>query len=398
MNPIYKEMESILLKQYKLGNTRHKSRQTLKQNQVLYQSIQDSVISSENSLKAHIRGARTLSRCLTTLGVTTLSKVTPALASHLLFLRQAGMPIWNKPLSAWTVSADMLTLNHILYGEGYWIEPLTKEKANQLNKKSLQEGNNLLLDLPGYSIDKATQTLFVDFYREEGGKSQGFHTHPGHIKYPIQLKLQPRRNKERRKNDFNLQDWMSDHPISVKNNQEALLLGRAFGFRRHELIGRDGYYNREIIPSTFGLTSNNILVALIIGKGGEFRLAPVREDLSQAVQSIQLSNGKTLYDLAKDHPLNPIDKQPKKILKNHLSKAFKEETKLFDHLLGRPSSKLPFQALRRDYAQEKLKELSKDYPNSPDHTIKGVTAPKEAWEEISDHLGHNRLSVLSSYF
>lgn len=395
---IFDEMKKIILKQYKLGNTTYSSRQASKKDKALYNSIQDSVITSQASLNAHKRAVRTLVRVCEEMGIKELKDITPELASHMLFLRQAGMPIWNKPLSAWTVSADMLTLNHLLYGEGYWLEPLTKDKANQYNQEALKKGINLLEDLPGYSIDKENRQVFVDFYREEQGKSQGFHTPPGHIKYPIDLALQPRRVAERTKNDFTWDDWFNDHPISVKNNQEALLIGRAFGFRRHELIGREGYYNREIIPSTFGLDSNNRMIALIIGKGGEFRTAPVRLDLQKEVENIQLSNGLTLYQLAQQHPMNPIDQKEKKDLRNHLSKAFKEEAKVFDNLLGRPSGKLPYQALRRDYAQARLEEVLPHYPQEDIISLNGKEAPRGAFEEVSKDLGHNRVSVMASYF
>lgn len=173
--------------------------------------------------------------------------------------------------------------------------------------------------------------------------------------------------RSREQKDYNKQ-------YNPKNWQKQIDMARAFGIRRESFVTGD-YRLRE---GSLYRVDGKLYVA-VVEKGGKFRNAEVREDMQKTIEQ-HFPNIQEREALYTEHEFREA------YAKGELGSA------LFD----RYTSKIDNHAFRREYAQEKYKELvnrlkdpKKDYYKEYD---------KRAIAEVSKNLGHNRLRVVVEHY
>lgn len=231
-------MKMELNRQWNIGKSR--SRQADKS--YTHDFAQRSIIYSRNSYDTHVRRMNTFNKWLKSSGIKAkkLDDISRDVASQYLMYQQ------EYGASAWTVSADMLMLNHVGVGSGNWDEPISKRSIKNEY---------------GY-VMKRRRLESIQHNRQLTGK-----------------------------------EWIDRHQRSYENHHEQLELSRAFGLRRSEVVG--GATNNGVRPQSF-IQHDSRMYVQTIGKGGKYRVSQCLDqynDLmyarygSNALQKPSNSNG-----------------------------------------------------------------------------------------------------------
>jgi len=149
------------------------------------------------------------------------------------------------------------------------------------------------------------------------------------------------------------------------NYLDQITVAKAFGLRRESICG--GQY--QIRPSSICKSGDGRIYAEVVEKGGRYRAAPCRQEYADDV--MQILGGR----ISEREPA-----ADKRVFTDRYNKT--QEDPLFD----RYTSKIPNHAFRAEYAQGLYAELRDQ--GIPD---------RDARQEVSYALGHNRLSVLRNY-
>ena len=165
----------------------------------------------------------------------------------------------------------------------------------------------------------------------------------------------------------------------------AIRVGRAFGFRLNEVCTIRVEHIEKAMTQTGGLR--------VLGKGGKYRSLPIKTDE-------QRDAVRKLYDYARNNHLQKgdfiisenkyrgVEAQKKSIqswICNHRDKFMdKNRAAVIEPGKKRKTERISFHGLRYDFAQEKKANLDKE----------GV---KNSEKEVSQSLGHNRVSITRHY-
>lgn len=261
----------------------------------------------------------------------------------------------EKGLSAATIGADALMINHLMIGSGLWSpkERVIKSQIATMPKRSYLERRNKLLTSS---------------------------------------------------------EWRAQHPEDYQKFKDQIDTIRAFGLRRRESFSvRSQASTQGFGPKSIYRGPDGRLEALVRGKGGKIRFAPVREDLSDRMEQLY---GQYARPARAD------------LLSSDTYRRVMAQNKPFYADL--PHS-IPAHIFRAEYAQRRLQELNKhSYSGTrtvksyvrdghkPDGKWRWKQATKtinlaDTWQvgaykaqygaffELSKDLGHNRLDVLRHY-
>lgn len=261
----------------------------------------------------------------------------------------------DKGLSASTLNADALMINHLMIGSQYWKpeERIIKSKISGMPKRSYLERRNKLLTSD---------------------------------------------------------EWRRFYPDRYQRYRDEIDTIRAFGLRRREMFSVHSQAKSEGFgPQSVYRDESGRLLALVRGKGGKIRLAPVRDALCNRMEELY---GCYAYPVTEE------------LLKKEVYHRHMRANKPF--YVDMPHS-IPAHIFRAEYAQERLKELDKvaysgtrtvktyvRNGHKPDGRWHWVASTKEinlsdnwqvgaykaqygAFFELSKELGHNRLDVLHHY-
>lgn len=181
-------------------------------------------ISSKNSLIQHQKQWKPFAEFVTNVyKIKTLSKV--ELWMIVEFIQQEVM----KGLAEKTLKSRITAINHVMVGSGVW-------KENQkVSLSQLRETGNL---------------------PKQKGPSQVY-------------------------KELTAAEWRDRHKKEYDKNQEVIDLARAFGLRKCEIFGKDGAYKGLTLRNLGHIEGSQTLFVEVIGKGGKYRVAEVREDFSQ---------------------------------------------------------------------------------------------------------------------
>lgn len=307
-------------------------------------------IYSYRSYEIHWKRAQTFAQWLkeqTT--VRSMDEISREIAiQYLIYQRDRG-------LSASTIGADALMINHLMIGSRHWRpeERVTKSQIAGMPKRSYLEHRN--------------KTLTASEWRE--------------------------RNLE----------------IYQKYRDQIDTL-RAFGLRRRESFSvRSQASTQGFGPKSIYRGSDGRLEALVRGKGGKIRFAPVRADLADRMEQLYGQYARPAHD---------------DLLKPDIYKRVTAQNRPF--YADMPKS-VPAHIFRAEYAQKRLQELDrqsyrgtrtvKTYVrdgHKPDGSwhwkqstkninlsdpwqVGAYKAQYGAFFELSKDLGHNRLDVLRHY-
>ena len=261
----------------------------------------------------------------------------------------------DRGLSASTIGADALMINHLMVGSRRWKpeERIIKSQIADMPKRSYLERHNKLLTAS---------------------------------------------------------EWRERNPEAYQKFQDEIDTIRAFGLRRRESFSvRSQAKSEGFGPKSVYRRSDGRLAAIVRGKGGKIRLAPVREDLSDRMEQLY---GKFARPVRTDL-LNP----------DIYRRVMGQNRPFYNDL---PHS-IPAHIFRAEYAQKRLQELDKQ-PYHGTRTVKNYVRdghkPDGSWRwkqstktikladtwqvgaykaqygaffELSKDLGHNRLDVLRHY-
>lgn len=173
--------------------------------------------------------------------------------------------------------------------------------------------------------------------------------------------------RSREQKDYNKQ-------YNPKNWQKQIDIARGFGIRRESFVTGD-YRLRE--GSLYRV--NDKLYVAVVEKGGKFRNVEVREDMQKTIEQHfpNVQERETLYS------------------EREFREAY-EKGELGSVLFDRYTSKIDNHALRREYAQEKYKEIVNRLKDARNDYYKEYD--KRAIAEVSKNLGHNRLRVVVKHY
>lgn len=145
--------------------------------------------------------------------------------------------------------------------------------------------------------------------------------------------------------DLTASEWRERHTRAYRNNKDLIDIARAFGLRRGEILGKS-------VNGYAGVTFSNIgyfpgskkLFIETIGKGGKYRVAPVREDMAKEMWEKYGTQAKEYSRSYFDKPLS----ERVAILKAETQKAQK--------LFKNSKSHIPLHINRNEYVEKLLKE------------------------------------------
>lgn len=162
-----------------------------------------------------------------------------------------------------------------------------------------------------------------------------------------------------------------DHKFNAKNYERQIAFAQAFGCRRESVYG--GQYQVKDV-SLFRY--NGHIYASFIEKGGRYREAPCLSSMQPTVE-------KMFPNIQEREPLT--------------KQQFQELYQLSqDHLFDRYTTKIDNHAFRHEYARNLYQELLEQRDQEPQNLYRGYN--KEILQEVSEALGHSRLSVVVEHY
>lgn len=308
-------------------------------------------IYSDKSYKTHLGRARKFADYCKQNSVKKLDEITPEFAKEYLISER------NQNLSASTIGADALCINHLMIGGGYWHEKEKLKKAKIAN-------------MPKRSTSIAKQ-------REK-----------------------PLTSKE----------WRERYPSKYAKYECQIDTIRAFGLRRRELTGgtskngRDGLGDRSLYRAKDGS-----IWAITQGKGGKIRWTQCRQDLQAKMEELYGDKIRPISERPHNtaqfkHNLainKPFYKPYSHRIPSHIFRADYAQHKLSELASKTFSGYHVYSYYKRAGINEKGKmtysRVEKYHDLNSSHTIGAFTAPYGAFYKLSNMMGHNRLDVLDSY-
>lgn len=145
-------------------------------------------------------------------------------------------------------------------------------------------------------------------------------------------------------------EWREREPRAYQKHKEVVDFARAFGLRRSEIEGKSKTGYNGITFSNIGyLKGSNKLFVEVIGKGGKYRFASVREDMAKEMWN---KYGKQAKEYSPDYFAKPLEER-KAILR--------AETQKSSRLFNKIKKALPLHINRNEYVQKRLEEKQDKY-------------------------------------
>lgn len=171
-------------------------------------------------------------------------------------------------------------------------------------------------------------------------------------------------------------DKLHDKQYNANNYKDQILIAQSFGLRRESIVGGSYQIKAVSLFSSYGE-----VYCSVIEKGGRYREAPcLAEYKEQVLETFSVQ----------ERPLQNLENEVKK--QQFIELYNSSGNLLFDNY----TSKIDNHAFRAEYAQALYNQLLEDnyYPNSDNY--RGYV--KDALQEVSEALGHNRLSVVVEHY
>ncbi|MED4885473.1 hypothetical protein P9764_16645 [Bacillus smithii] len=163
-----------------------------------------------------------------------------------------------------------------------------------------------------------------------------------------------------------------DIKYNARNYERQIAFARAFGCRRESIVG--GQYQVKDI-SLF--RRNNKIYASFIEKGGRYREAPCLASMQPIIE-------KMFPNIQEREPLT----------KQQFQELYQSSQY---YLFDRYTTKIDNHAFRHEYARNLYQELLEQRDNSREVELYRVY-DKEILREVSEALGHSRLSVVVEHY
>lgn len=248
-------------------------------------------ISSKNSLRQHLSQWKQFANYADEKGIKGLKKLDNTLIyGYIRDLQVNGM-------AEKTLKSRISAINHVLVGSGVW-------KENQ--RVSLKE------------------------MRSEG--------HISASKGPIGVYK-----------GYSTQEWIERHHEAYTSSQELIDFCRAFGLRRSEIFGKKGSRYQGVTFRNLGhMPESERLFAEVIGKGGKYRVVPVRDDFAKEMWA-------KYGEKSRVYRPGYFKKQ-----KTEREQLLKTSSKASERLFKSNKQNIPLHIHRNDYVRQRLIECQKN--------------------------------------
>lgn len=174
-------------------------------------------------------------------------------------------------------------------------------------------------------------------------------------------------------------DRAHDHKYNPKNYERQITFAKAFGCRRESIVG--GTY--QVKDVSLFKHEGKVYVSLI-EKGGRYREAPCLSSMQPTIEK--------MFPNISERPLTPI---------NELQSTGKANFEVLyqssqGHLFDRYTTKIDNHAFRHEYARTILQEISQVLESKDEKLYRGYD--RQVLKEVSEALGHSRLSVVVEHY
>jgi hypothetical protein len=216
--------------------------------------------------------------------------------------------------------------------------------------------------------------------------------------------------------DLTASEWRAANPDAYERNRKLVDTNRAFGLRNREIFGTRGRGEYGLTDRSFVINNGRIGVETV-GKGGKYRVAWARRDMNQQMLSIFGSMARVFRsDLTQEQRsrgFNAITRNGHKIfyrshefIPTHINRAeyaqqlLRERIAIWEHRyeqMDRTGHIAPHRGEFKGYSRLTGSKLNELHGLGYETTIANYSGPIEAFQEVSQQLGHNRLDVLLTY-
>lgn len=204
--------------------------------------------------------------------------------------------------------------------------------------------------------------------------------------------------KSRRLQDITKNRQVKQYSLKCnpENYKKQIIISKSFGLRRESILGG----NYQVKKDSFFRYKNNIYVK-VIEKNGRYREAVCLEKYKTDVKKIVLEKYKTV-ELQEQKPMSVLKtelnlnkksyEELRQLRKVEFQKAYNDSPN--DCLFDKYTTKINNHRFRAEYAQELYKQLA---PEEQENKLyRGYDY--ETLKEVSEALGHNRVSVLFDHY
>ena len=145
--------------------------------------------------------------------------------------------------------------------------------------------------------------------------------------------------------DLTALEFRMRNPGVYEANKDVIDFSRAFGLRRSEIFGKKGSEYQGVTFRNLGhVEGSNKLFVEVIGKGGKYRLAPVREDM-RAQMWAKYGSSSRVY--TKEYLSKPVSER---------ETMLKSRSKASERLFQSESRKFGLHINRNEYVERQLRE------------------------------------------
>lgn len=145
--------------------------------------------------------------------------------------------------------------------------------------------------------------------------------------------------------DLTAEEFRTQNTAVYEANKELIDFSRAFGLRRSEIFGKKGSEYEGVTFRNLGhVEGSERLFAEVIGKGGKYRLAPVREDMREQMWA-KYGDSSRVY--TKEYLNKPVSER---------ETMLKARTNANERLFQSESRKFGLHINRNEYVEQQLRE------------------------------------------
>lgn len=162
-------------------------------------------------------------------------------------------------------------------------------------------------------------------------------------------------------------EWIKSHKEAYMRSRELVDFTRAFGLRRSEIFGKAGAQYQGVTFRNLGhMQGSQRLFAEVIGKGGKYRIVPVRADMAQQMWD---KYGEKSREYRTEYFQKDISER-ERMLKASSDKR--------ERIFKQNKQNVPLHIHRNDYVRQRLAEAQAKYEKK---------AGKLTQAKIKDRLG-----------
>lgn len=145
-------------------------------------------------------------------------------------------------------------------------------------------------------------------------------------------------------------EWREREPRAYQKHKEVVDFARAFGLRRSEIEGKSKTgYNGVTFKNIGYLKDSKKLFVEVVGKGGKYRIATVREDMAKEMWD---KYGKQAKEYSSDYFAKPLEERVA---------ILRAETQKSSRVFSKIKKTLPLHINRNEYVQKRLEEKQDKY-------------------------------------